>query len=183
MSFDWSILHWIQHTLVCPALDFLMPKITLLGNGGAIWLLAAVALLITKKYRRYGVYLLAGLAVGVLSGNVVLKNLIARPRPCWLDTSVQLLIANPTDYSFPSGHTLSSVIGATILTKADRRFGYAAIPLAALIAFSRLYLYVHFPTDILGAVVLGVAIGLAVCAAGNKLWTALAKKGAFQNAR
>ena len=183
MSFDWSILHWIQHTLVCPALDFLMPKITLLGNGGAIWLLAAVALLITKKYRRYGVYLLAGLAVGVLSGNVVLKNLIARPRPCWLDTSVQLLIANPTDYSFPSGHTLSSVIGATILTKADRRFGYAAIPLAVLIAFSRLYLYVHFPTDILGAVVLGVAIGLAVCAAGNKLWTALAKKGAFQNAR
>lgn len=183
MSFDWSILHWIQHTLVCPALDFLMPKITLLGNGGAIWLLAAVALLITKKYRRYGVYLLAGLAAGVLSGNVVLKNLIARPRPCWLDTSVQLLIANPTDYSFPSGHTLSSVIGATILTKADRRFGYAAIPLAALIAFSRLYLYVHFPTDILGAVVLGVAIGLAVCAAGNKLWTALAKKGAFQNAR
>ena len=148
MSFDWSILHWIQHTLVCPALDFLMPKITLLGNGGAIWLLAAVALLITKKYRRYGVYLLAGLAAGVLSGNVVLKNLIARPRPCWLDTSVQLLIANPTDYSFPSGHTLSSVIGATILTKADRRFGYAAIPLAALIAFSRLYLYVHFPTDI-----------------------------------
>lgn len=183
MSFDWSILHWIQHTLVCPALDFLMPKITLLGNGGAIWLLAAVALLITKKYRRYGVYLLAGLAAGVLSGNVVLKNLIARPRPCWLDTSVQLLIANPTDYSFPSGHTLSSVIGATILTKADRRFGYAAIPLAALIAFSRLYLYVHFPTDILGAVVLGVAIGLAVCAAGNKLWTALAKKGAFQTAR
>ena len=183
MSFDWTILHWIQHTLVCPALDFLMPKITLLGNGGAIWLLAAVALLITKKYRRYGVYLLAGLAAGVLSGNVVLKNLIARPRPCWLDTSVQLLIANPTDYSFPSGHTLSSVIGATILTKADRRFGYAAIPLAALIAFSRLYLYVHFPTDILGAVVLGVAIGLAVCAAGNKLWTALAKKGAFQTAR
>lgn len=183
MSFDWSILHWIQHTLVCPALDFLMPKITLLGNGGAIWLLAAVALLITKKYRRYGVYLLAGLAAGVLSGNVVLKNLIARPRPCWLDTSVQLQIANPTDYSFPSGHTLSSVIGATILTKADRRFGFAAIPLAALIAFSRLYLYVHFPTDILGAVVLGVAIGLAVCAAGNKLWTALAKKGAFQNAR
>ena len=167
MSFDWAILHWIQHTLVCPALDFLMPKITLLGNGGAIWLLAAVVLLITKKYRRYGVFLLAGLAAGVLTGNVILKHLIARPRPCWLDTSVPLLIANPTDYSFPSGHTLSSVIGATILTRADRRFGYAVIPLAVLIAFSRLYLYVHFPTDILGAVILGVAIGLAVCAGGN----------------
>lgn len=88
-----------------------------------------------------------------------LKNFVARPRPCWLDSSVRLLIANPTDYSFPSGHTLSSVIGATILTKTDRRFGYAAIPLAALIAFSRLYLYVHFPSDVLAAAVLGVLIG------------------------
>ena len=93
-----------------------------------------------------------------------------RPRPCWLDSSVWLLIADPTDYSFPSGHTLSSVIGATILTKTDRRFGYAAIPLAALIAFSRLYLYVHFPSDVLAAAVLGVMIGeLAFYA--DRRWT------------
>ena len=109
-------------------------------------------------------------AVGVLVGNVCLKNLIARPRPCWLDSSVRLLIADPTDYSFPSGHTLSSVIGATILTKTDRRFGYAAIPLAALIAFSRLYLYAHFPSDVLAAAVLGVMIGeLAFYA--DRRWT------------
>lgn len=116
-------------------------------------------LICTKKYRRQGILLLCGLAAGVLVGNVFLKNFVARPRPCWLDSSVRLLIANPTDYSFPSGRTLSSVIGATILTKTDRRFGYAAIPLAALIAFSRLYLYVHFPSDVLAAAVLGVLIG------------------------
>ena len=132
MSMDWSILHWIRDVLTCPFLDFLMPKLTLLSNGGA---------------------------VGVLVGNVCLKNLIARPRSCWLDSSVRLLTADPTDYSFPSGHTLSSGIGATILTKTDRRFGYAAIPLTALIAFSRLYLYVHFPSDVLAAAVLGVMIG------------------------
>ena len=164
MSLDWSILHWIQNMLVYnylanPALNFLMPKITLLGNGGMIWLLASGVLICTKKYRRQGILLLCGLAAGVLVGNVFLKNFVARPRPCWLDSSVRLLIANPTDYSFPSGHTLSSVIGATILTKTDRRFGYAAIPLAALIAFSRLYLYVHFPSDVLAAAVLGVLIG------------------------
>jgi len=102
-------------------------------------------------------------------GNACLKNLIARPRPCWLDSSVQLLIANPADYSFPSGHTLSSVIGATGLTKTNRRFGYAAIPLAALIAFSRLYLYVHFPSDVLAAAVLGVALGELVWRCGGKL--------------
>lgn len=127
--------------------------------------------------------MLAGLAVGVLAGNLTRKPLIARPRPCWLDESVQLLIANPTDYSFPSGHTLSSVIGATVLTKANRKFGFTAIPLAALIAFSRLYLYVPFPTDILGAAVLGMAIGLLTCIIGDKIWTALAKKGVFLRAR
>ena len=183
MNFDWTILAWIQTTLVCPAMDFLMPKITLLGNGGAVWILAAVVLLAAKKYRKYGTFLLAGLAVGVLIDNLTLKPLIARPRPCWLDESVQLLIANPTDYSFPSGHTLSSVIGAAVLTKANRKFGIAAIPLAALIAFSRLYLYVHFPTDTLAAAVLGVGIGLVTCMIGDKLWTALAKKGVFLKAR
>ena len=148
MSIDWSILHWVRDVLTCPFLDFLMPKLILLSNGGAVWLLA----------------------VGMLVGNVCLKNFIARPRPCWLDSSVRLLIADPTDYSFPSGHTLSPVIGATILTKTDRRFGYAAIPLAALIAFSRLYLYVHFPSDVLAAAVLGVMIGeLAFYA--DRRWT------------
>ena len=149
-----------------------MPKITLLGDGDAVWLLAAAALLITKKYCRYGVLLLVALALGVLTGNLTLKPLIARPRPCWVDESVRLLIPKPTDYSFPSGHTLSSVIGATVLTKANAKFGLAAIPLAALIAFSRLYLYVHF----LGAAVLGVAIGLLVCAAGGRVITALTER-------
>ena len=156
---DWGILHWIHNTLQCGTLDFLMPKLTALGNGGAVWVVAATALTVSKKYRRYGIAMFAALAAGVLIGNVCLKNLVARPRPCWLE-NVPLLIANPTDYSFPSGHTLSSVIGAAVLTKANRKFGFAAIPLAALIAFSRLYLYVHFPSDVLASVILGAAIGI-----------------------
>ena len=134
LNLDWSILHWIQDVITCPFLDFLMPKLTMLGNGGAIWLAAAGGLLCTKKYRKQGILLLAGLAAGVLVGNVVLKNLSARPRPCWLDESVRLLVASPTDYSFPSGHTLSSTIAATILAQTGRRFGYNAVPLATTIA-------------------------------------------------
>lgn len=173
-ALDWAILHRIQDTLQCGALDYLMPKITALGNGGAIWLVAAGALTISKRYRRYGITMLAALAAGVLVGNVCLKHLVARSRPCWVE-NVTLLIANPTDYSFPSGHTLSSVIGATVLTKANRKFGLIAIPLAALIAGSRLYLYVHFPSDVLAAAVLGIAIGLAACLAG-KMVRGTAKK-------
>ena len=138
MNLDWSILHGLRALTTCPLLDFWMPKITALGNSGIIWVLAAALLL----------------------GNLALKNLFARPRPCWLDESVPLLIARPSDYSFPSGHTMAGTIGATILTAADRRFGWAAIPLAVFIAFSRLYLYVHFPSDVLGGAVLGVGIGL-----------------------
>lgn len=170
MSLDWSILHGIQQWIACPFLDFLMPKITALGNAGAIWILAAGGLILTKKYRKQGVILLGGLAASVLIGNVVLKNLIARPRPCWLDQSVQLLIARPSDYSFPSGHTMASAVGATILTKTNRRFGYVAIPLAVLIAFSRLYLYVHFPSDILAGAVVGILIGTAVYYCGGKIF-------------
>ena len=157
-TIDWNLLHWIRDTLQCSALDFLMPNITALGNGGAIWIAAAAAMTGSRTYRKYGIAMFAALAAGVLVGNVCLKHWVARARPCWLDP-VALLIQNPTDYSFPSGHTLSSVIGAVMLTAANRKFALPAILLAALIAFSRLYLYVHFPSDVLASVLLGVLIG------------------------
>lgn len=164
---DFSVLHAIQSAFKCAVLDFLMPKITFLGNGGLIWLLWAAVLIITPKYRRAGILVVSGLLLGVLIGNAALKHLFARPRPCWLDGTVQMLIQIPRDYSFPSGHTLSSVIAAFILTDADSRFGIAAIPLAALIAFSRLYLFVHFPTNVLFSVIIGIAVGFAVWKAGG----------------
>ena len=166
-----SFLYWLE-SIRCPFLDAVVPKLTMLGNAGIIWILAGVLLLCTKKYRRQGALVLIGLLVGLLVGNVALKHLVARSRPCWLDPSVQLLIATPTDYSFPSGHTLSSTIAATILTKTDRRFGYVAIPLAVLIAMSRLYLYVHWPTDVLGGILVGAAAGWA----GARLADALRRR-------
>ncbi len=162
INLDWAILNWIHSALSCGTLDFLMPKLTLLGNGGAVWIAAGIALLCFKKYRRYGSILFCGLIAGLLVGNLILKIWVARPRPCWLNPTVVLLLASPSDFSFPSGHALSSAIAATILTLTDRRFGYVAIPLALLIAFSRLYLYVHFPSDVLSGLLLGVIIGVAV---------------------
>lgn len=167
-AFDWTVLHRLCESLSCGFLDFLMPKITALGNGGIIWIIAAAALIISKKYRKYGIVMLIGLLAGLITGNLCLKNLVARQRPCWVE-SIPLLISNPTDYSFPSGHTLSSVIGAYVLTSANRKFGFAAIPLAVLIGFSRLYLYVHFPTDIIASVILGIGIGFLSIFALKKL--------------
>lgn len=158
MELEFKILDFIQEFLSCSFLDFLMPKITALGNGGIIWIIAAIVLLATKKYRRGGFALAVGLIAVLLIGNVTLKPLIARTRPFDLIEGIELLIGAPRDFSFPSGHTLSSVVAAAILTMTDKRFGYLAIPLAVLIAFSRLYLYVHFPTDILGGIFIGAII-------------------------
>ena len=110
-----------------------------------------------------------GLLLSLLVGNGILKPLVGRLRPFEIREGIELIIKAPGGYSFPSGHTVSSVVGATVLTRANKKFGYVAIPLAVLIAFSRMYLFVHFPTDILAGAVLGFAIGFAVVSVGNRL--------------
>ena len=98
--------------------------------------------------------------IAILLGNLILKNVIARPRPCWVRESIGL-IAVPKDYSFPSGHTHVSVLLAVVLWHENRKWGIAAGCLAVLVAFSRMYLYVHYPTDILGGALLGAFAGWA----------------------
>lgn len=166
---DWNILHWIQNVMQSEFMDFLMPKLTILGDAGILWILIAVVMLFSKKYRKNGLLMGIGLLTGVLIGNVLLKNLVARDRPCWIESEFQLLLKNPDDYSFPSGHTLASAIAATMLTMTNRKFGFVAIPLAVIIAFTRLYLYVHFPSDVFFAALLGIVIGVTVYLIGNMI--------------
>ena len=146
-----------------------MPKITMLGDAGLIWIVIGVCMLISKKYRKEGFLVLIGRLMGLIIGNGIIKNLVARQRPCWLNSDFQLLIGNPKDYSFPSGHTQASVIAATILTMSHKKWGIVVIPLAVLIAFSRLYLYVHFPSDVLAGAVIGLIIGVTIGILGRKI--------------
>jgi len=139
-----------------------MKEITSLGDHGMFWILTGVVLLCFKKTRLMGLCVILSLAAGLLIGNTFLKNMIARERPCWIDNSVPLLINNPRDYSFPSGHTLASFEGAVSIWLYNRKWGTAALILAALIGFSRMYLFVHFPSDVLGGLVLGVLIAVLV---------------------
>ncbi len=169
-DFDLNVLNWIQENLKCSFLDFLMPKVTLLATGGAIWIITAIILLLTKKHRKTGVIMLVGMLLGLIFGNLIIKNIVARTRPYDINTSIKLIISKPSEYSFPSGHTLVSVISATVLTIANKKFALFAIPIAVLIAFSRLYLYVHYPTDILGATVLGIVIGIFTYCFANKIY-------------
>ena len=170
-NIDFSILYWIQENLRCAFLDVVLPFLTTLCNNGEIWIACGIALLFFKKYRRYGIFLLVALLLGSLIGNEIIKPLVARVRPCnAVSLLPDMLVKVPSSYSFPSGHTVSSVVGATVLTRANKKFGFAAIPVAALIAFSRLYVFVHFPTDVLVGAILGFAIGFACVTFGNKLF-------------
>jgi len=167
---EFAILDAIQ-TIRFELLDGLMVAITTLGNGGMIWIAASVVMLFFKKYRRAGATVLLGLLLGLVCGNFVLKNIVARARPCAINTAIELIIPYPSEYSFPSGHTLSSFIAATCIFLRNRKIGVAAYALAFFIAFSRLYLYVHFPTDIIGGVLLGLAIArLAVWIMKKPKW-------------
>ena len=153
------ILDMIQN-LRTPIGDVVVPLITRLGDAGIIWIILTVLLLIIPKTRKTGVIMMAALLVDVLLCNVFIKNLVARTRPFDVNTAVQLLVAKPRDYSFPSGHTAASFASGTALYLAgEKKLWKIALVLAVLIAFSRLYLYVHYPTDVLGGIITGAIAG------------------------
>lgn len=159
MNIELSILDWFQ-TLHTPFLDKIMVFITRLGDAGIIWIVLSIVLLLIPKTRKSGAVMVAALVVDVLLCNIVLKNLVARTRPYDVNTGVHLLVAKLHDYSFPSGHTAASFASVTALYLAgEKKLWKFALVLACLIAISRLYLYVHYPTDVLGGILFGVISG------------------------
>ena len=164
-EFELIILDFIREHLTCPFLDAVMPIITKFGDGGIFWIAVALLFIIIKKTRKTGISMGAALLIGLIIGNLILKNSFARIRPYDLNPAIrpELLVKALSDYSFPSGHTLASFEAATVLLIRDKRFGIPAIILAVLIAVSRLYLYVHYPSDVLAAAVLGTFIGILSC--------------------
>ena len=167
-NFDLPILDWIAEHLYCAFLDFLMPIITLFGDAGIFWIAVAVVLLLIPKYRKIGWTMGVALLIGLLLCNVTLKPLVGRIRPYdykleHFGTTIQLLVGAQHDFSFPSGHTIASFEAATALLIYNKKMGIPAMILAVLIAFSRLYLYVHYPTDVLVSIVLGTAIAFLAC--------------------
>lgn len=168
-AWDFSVLQWIRNVFGSDGMDWWMPKITLLGDKGLLWIALTLLCLALPARRRCGTAMAGGLLAGLLLGNGLLKHLACRARPCWL-REVPMLIAVPQDYSFPSCHTLSSFCAATVLLYYDRRLGIPAMVAAVLVAFSRLYLYVHFPTDVLAGMLLGIGLGIASILVNEAVW-------------
>lgn len=159
--FELGILDAIADKCGCAFLDAVMPIVTLIGEYGIFWIALAFVLLLIPKTRKIGLTMGVSLLLGLLIGNVVLKNVVARIRPYDMEgarfTVQTLLIPALSDFSFPSGHTLCCAEGAAVLMMMKRKpWGWIASAAAVLVMFSRMYLYVHYPTDILAGLILGI---------------------------
>ena len=172
LNFDLSVFEWIQ-SIQCGFLNTVMVFITTLGNAGAIFIVLALVLLCTKKYRKAGLAVAVALIVMLICNDLFLKEFFARPRPFnllatdpekyafWGEGYVYPeLIGKPSSYSFPSGHTSSAFAAAIALLCHNRKLGIPVTIFAAIMGFSRIYVEVHYCTDVIAGVVSGTICAL-----------------------
>ena len=159
---DWdvSVLVWIAEHLRTAFLTPIMKFITYTGNAGIIWIILSIVLICIPKYRKAGLASAIALIIDLLCVNICVKPLAHRIRPYVYSHEVSLIIKKAADYSFPSGHTAASFASVTALYLAgEKKLWKPALILSCLIAVSRLYLYVHYPTDVLGGMFFGILAG------------------------
>jgi len=175
-SFPWEMdfLLSLQNIHNAP-LDFIMKAFTFLGNAGIVWIAIALVLTIIPKTRKLGLTMAFAMALTFILGNLVLKPLIARGRPCWINDTVEMLIKKPTDYSFPSGHTMNGITASLCIFFYHHKAGIGAIVVACIIAFSRMYLFVHWPTDILCGALVGAVDAVISFFVVKKIYEAVEK--------
>jgi undecaprenyl-diphosphatase len=154
--FDNYVLFTIRKYMQNKYLDRLMPIVTSMGNLGIIWIMMAVVLILDKPYRLIGNIVILTLIISTIVGEGIVKHVVRRVRPCNYENNLSLLIAKPISYSFPSGHTLSSFAVAEVLSMYFSQYKLIFIGIAFLIALSRLYLYVHYPTDVIAGIIIGI---------------------------
>ena len=176
-NMDLSIMMYVQENLRSEIGNAIMEFITHLGDGGWFWIAIGVILLLFKKTRIAGFSVLISLAINAFFTNMTLKDLIARPRPFHVSDAIVPLIAHPSSFSFPSGHTSGSLTAAFALYKTmPKKVGIPAVILASLIGLSRIYVGVHYPTDVLGGLLVAVVSSIWGCFAVKHAASRVAKK-------
>lgn len=159
---DGTVLLWIQEYLRRDFLDPIITFITSLGDAGWFWILLSVILLFTKKYRQVGFTGLLALLIGFLITNLWLKNMVMRIRPYEIVEGLTLIGKKAHDFSFPSGHSTASMAASSVFfVGMPKKFGIPAFLLGLFICFTRLYIGIHYPTDVLAGILIGFAAAFA----------------------
>ena len=157
--FERDILLWLHTHLRFAPVTPVMRLFSLLGDYGLFWIALTVVLILVRRTRRVGIYCAASMLLTFLLVNGVIKPLFARMRPYDLFQEIQILVNAEHDFSFPSGHSANSFSVAWILFRmAKKKYGVPALILAVLVAFSRLDVGVHYPTDVLGGAAIAIAL-------------------------
>lgn len=164
---DLSVLLAIQN-LRNPIGDFLFPIITYMGSGGIIWILLSMYYIFIKKDRKTGVTIIIALILVSIVCLGIIKPIVHRARPFEVYNHISLIIKKPADYSFPSGHTSSSIAAVTVLYLLRKKSFVPFLVIAVLISFSRMYLFVHYPSDILVGALFGLLFGYLAVTLSNK---------------
>ena len=154
-------IYSFQHNLNSELFNRIMIFFTNLGDHGTLWIAIALILLLNKKYRKTGILAFVSLAICSLTVNIILKPLIQRPRPFTEIADIIMLIKTPKDYSFPSGHTAASFVMVCVFFRHIKKYFIPVFVTGILIAFSRMYLSVHYPSDILAGLIIGIFSVLA----------------------
>ncbi len=157
-TFDVNTIDFINNHLQYPFLNKIMAFITALGNSGLFWIVLTIALIISKKYRKIGLLAACSLLLSSIIGLKIFKPLFQRPRPFIEFSYIKPYIPKLTSYSFPSGHATIAFSVAGIIVKMVKQKIYSIpiIILACLVAISRVYLMVHYPSDVIAGIILGL---------------------------
>ncbi len=162
MDFEFQILNYIQDHFRSGLMDALMSTVSIMGKLSWCWVVLAIILLIIKKTRKCGITLALDVVFNLVASSLIIKPLVSRMRPCVLNRTVQVLSSIPFDGSFPSGHTLFAFGAATVIFIYNKGLGLLAYLFACVMGFSRMYLYMHFPTDVLFGGILGIIFAVVV---------------------
>ncbi|MBQ8966707.1 phosphatase PAP2 family protein [Ruminococcus sp.] len=166
---DGQILLWIQENVRSDVLDPIVKAVTHMGDAGVIMIAAVLVLFIIPRTRRLGLLCGAALVINVLLNNVILKNAVDRTRPYEAINELHAMIGKQRDASFPSGHSSGSFCVASVIFRECRlRIGIPVLLLALSIALSRLYVGVHYPTDVLAGIITGTFYGIMTCVIYHK---------------
>ena len=163
-ALDLSILDFIRNTLSSPVADIIMKCLTYSIEYGAMAILVFIVMMFVKKMRKTGFAVMGATLSVLLFGELILKHIVCRPRPFVVNSAIDIIIKAPSGFSFPSSHTATCFAMATAIYLFHKRLGIIAYVYAALVAFSRMYLYVHYPSDVFCGVIIGICCGIGATA-------------------